>query len=290
MIIEEIISKLFLGVFNGVAWGLIIALIALGLSLILGIMEIVNFAHGELFMIGGVITVYIVVFSNLSFWLACVVAPLVVAALGMALERTVLRPVEGAPERTIIATLGLSFILMQTVLLIYGGSAYNVPSPISGVFKLPLIAYSKYRLVAAIMSILCLLFVLAILYKTKLGLWIRASQQHLEMAQALGINVKYVNMMAFALGSGVAALAGVIASPIIAMEWIVGIDALLLAFIVVLVGGLGSIKGTFVAGIIIGIVESTAGILLSPTFARAISLSILIAILALRPRGLFGVW
>jgi len=289
-LIEEILSRALLGLLNGVAWGLIIALIALGLSLILGIMEIVNFAHGELFMIGGVITVYMVVFSGLSFWLACIVAPLLVAALGMGLERGVLRPVEGAPVRTVIATLGLSFILMQVVLLTYGGAAYNVPGPVTGVFKLPLVVYSKYRLIAAIMSIACLTFVLGILYKTKLGLWIRAAQQHFEMAQALGINVKYVNTIAFGLGSGVAAFAGVIASPIMAMEWIIGIDALLLAFIVVLVGGLGSIKGTFVAGIIIGIVESTAGIFLSPTFARAISLSILIGILVFRPRGLFGVW
>ncbi|HID19086.1 TPA: branched-chain amino acid ABC transporter permease [Candidatus Bathyarchaeota archaeon] len=290
MVIDiEILSKLIFGVMNGFVWGLIIMLIALGLSLILGLMFIVNVAHGEFYMLGAVATWFIVNYFG-NFWLALALAPLIVGTIGLASERGILRKLIGNPEMTIVATFGLAFIFQQIGLMLGFGIASSVPNPTPFTVKLPVLSYPGYRFVAAGIASAILFSLYVFLHRTKLGLWVRASRQDVEMAQCLGIPVSRVYAFVFFLGTFLAGIGGTLASPLLAVEYLMGLDALILAFIIVIVGGLGSLKGTVVAAILIAEVEGIGSVFLSPTEARVLSLLVLIAVVLVRPRGLFGVW
>lgn len=285
----EILSKLLFGAINGFIWGLIIMLIALGLSLILGLMFIVNVAHGDFYMLGAVVAWFLISYFG-NFWIALLVAPLIIGAVGLVAERGVLRRLIGNPEMTIIATFGLAFIFQQIALMLGFGTAHSVPNPTPFTVKLPALSYPGYRFVAAGIASAILVGLYFFLHNTKLGLWIRASRQDIEMAQCLGIPVSSVYAFTFFLGTFLAGIGGVLASPIITVEYLMGLDALILAFIIVIVGGLGSLKGTVVAAILIAEVEGIGSVFLTPTDARVLSLLVLIAVVLVRPRGLFGVW
>lgn len=271
---------------NGLVWGLIIAIIALGLSLIFGLIEIVNVAHGALFMLGAVTGWYIVKYSS-SFWLALAISPLLIGGVGLLLERAVLRPIEDKPIMTILATFGLMLIFQQTVLGIFGGSPQSLPSPFPQWLPLLGFKYPAYRVFVGLLSVATIFSLWLFLHRTKYGTWMRAVKQDREMAAAIGIPVDAVYMFTFGLGSALAAMAGVLAAPIITVEFEMGLKILIAAFIVAVIGGLGSIGGSVLAAIMIGELEGISSVFVTPQASRIFSLVFMIIILIIRPYGLF---
>lgn len=283
---EWLTTVLFLLV-NGLVWGLIIALIAVGLSLIFGVMGIVNMAHGDIYMIGAVIALTLFPYLG-NFWLGLLIVPLIIAAVAIPVERLVLRPYEGHYSVTMIATTGISFILQQVILATYGGIPKQMVNPWPVTFNLFGVAYEGYRFLIAAISILILMSLWVFLYKTSYGILIRASIQDRDMASAMGIDVSRVLMTTFVLGSILAAVGGVLAAPVTQVFYLMGNDVVLLAFIVVIIGGLGSLAGTLVAALGLSSLEGVMSSVLTPIQSKAGILVVMIIILMFRPRGLFG--
>ncbi len=272
---------------NGIVTGMILALVASGLTLIFGIMDVVNFAHGELFMLGAYVGVVVLAATG-SFWLALAVATLVVALLGAALQIVTLRPLLGRdPLTTILATFGISLVLQNYALWQFGPVARKIQEPFTGSFQLFYLEYPWYRLVIAGLSAVIIgAFWLFLKYGTW-GIWIRATTQDRVMAQAMGIPVPWVHTAVFGIGAGMAAASGVLFGPLVGVNHAMGLDWVLKAFIVVVVGGMGNLGGSIAAAIFISLLESYASIWVSPAQAVIVSFVVLILTLLIRPTGLF---
>lgn len=283
----EIFAQLVLGALNGLVWGFILALIALGLTLVFGLLEIINISHGELYMLGAVLGWYILQLTG-NFWVSLLLAPLLVGLLGLVIERGVLRPIEGKPILTIIATFGVSLIFQQSVLSVFGGAPQRVPAPLAWEFSIFGFGYSGYRLFVAFCSALAITALWGFLHRFKYGMWMRAVRQDREMALALGIPISQVYMLTFGLGAALAALGGILAAPIVALEFRMGLDILPAVFIVVIIGGLGSLEGSLLAALLIGELEGLASVFVTPTTARIFSLVFMSVVLLFRPEGLLG--
>src|SRR5580693_5834325 len=272
---------------NGIVTGMILALIASGLTLIFGIMDVVNFAHGELFMLGAYLGV-IVMATTGNFWLALVVASLAIALLGAALQIVTLRPLLGRdPLMTILVTFGISLVLQNYALWQFGPVARKIPEPFTGHFTLFYLEYPWYRLVIAGLSAAIIGALWLFLKYGTFGIWIRATTQDRTMAQAMGIPVPWVHTAVFALGSGMAAASGVLFAPMVGVSHTMGLDWVLKAFIVVVVGGMGNFVGSIAAAIFISLIEAYTTIWLDPSRAVIVSFVILILTLLFRPTGLF---
>ena len=272
---------------NGIVTGMILALVASGLTLIFGIMDVVNFAHGELFMLGAYIGV-IVLGATGSFWLALILASLIVAILGGAMQIVTLRPLIGRdPLTTILATFGLSLILQNYALWQFGPSSRKINEPITAHFNLFYLEYPWYRLVIAGLSAAIIGSFYLFLKHGKFGVWIRATTQDRVMAQAMGIPVPWVLTGVFAIGAGMAAASGVLFGPLVGVNHTMGLDWVLKAFIVVVVGGMGNLGGSILAAIFISLLESYAAIWVNPSQAVIVSFVVLILTLLFRPTGLF---
>ncbi len=283
---------LFLALLEGTVAAFVLALTALGLSLVFGVMRIVNVAHGEFFMLGAVLAW---AFSSLlpampaaGFLLALVGAPLVVGGVAIAADRLVLRRLHYAPEATIVATIGLLYIIQQLVLTFYGPNARPVVPPIQFRVLFPWFGYSGYKLVVVAASAALLLATWYMLMRTRIGLVMRATQFDRETAQNFGIPVGRVYSLIFALGAMLAAVAGVLVVPIQQAHYLMGLDPLLLSFIVVIIGGLGSLRGTVIAAFIVGISDGVISVFFSPTLAKIIATLLVALVLVFRPAGLFG--
>lgn len=284
---SETISTLLFLLTDGLIWGCIIALIALGLSLIYGIMGIINMAHGDLFMIGAVLAVVLHAWLGV-FWPALVVAPLVVGIVALPLERWVLRPFEGKPLVTLVGTIGLSFIIQQVILMTFGGTPKRMAEPLSFVVNLFGVAFPGYRLFAAAIGLLLVGGLWLVIYRTQLGISIRATVARPEIADAMGINTSLLRVVTFGLGAALAAGAGVLAAPITQVFYLMGNDVLLFSYIVVIVGGLGSLEGAFVAALALSAIEGLLSAALTPIQARAAIMLVMAFVLLFRPRGLLG--
>ena len=276
-------DQILIQTLNGIVAGMILALVASGLTLIFGIMDVVNFAHGELFMLGAYAGVVIIAATG-NFWLALIVATLIVAVLGAALQITTLRPLLGRdPLTTILATFGLSLVLQNYALWQFGPVARKIPEPFTGSFSIFYLQYPWYRvLIAALSAIIIGGFWLFLKHGTY-GIWIRATTQDRVMAQAMGIPVPWVHTAAFAIGAGMAAASGVLFAPLVGVNHAMGIDWVLKAFIVVVVGGMGNLGGSIAASIFISLLESYASIWLDPAQAVIVSFVVLILTLLFRP-------
>jgi branched-subunit amino acid ABC-type transport system permease component len=273
---------------NGIVAGLILALVASGLTLIFGIMDVVNFAHGELFMLGAYIGV-VVLASTGNFWLALVVATLVVGILGAALQVVTLRPLIGRdPLNTILATFGISLILQNFALWEFGPVSRKLSEPITSYFNLFYLQYPWYRIVIAALSAAIIGGFWVFLKYSKFGVWIRATTQDRVMAQAMGIPVPLVYTGVFAIGAAMAAASGVLFGPLGSINHTMGLDWVLKAFIVVVVGGMGNLGGSIAAAIFISLLESYSSIWLDPSRAVIVSFVVLILTLLFRPTGLFA--
>jgi branched-subunit amino acid ABC-type transport system permease component len=272
---------------NGVVTGMILALVASGLTLIFGVMDVVNFAHGELFMLGAYMGVATLATTG-SFWLALVVAMIIIAALGAALQVVTLRPLLGRdPLYTILATFGISLVLQNYALWQFGPVARKIQEPFSGQFSLFYLQYPWYRLLIALLSAAMIGGLYLFLKYGRYGVWIRATTQDRVMAQAMGIPVPWVHTGVFAMGAGMAAASGVLFGPLVGVNHTMGLDWVLKAFIVVVVGGMGNLGGSIAASIFISLLEAYASIWVSPSQAIIVSSIVLILTLLFRPTGLF---
>jgi branched-subunit amino acid ABC-type transport system permease component len=280
-------DQILIQTLNGIVTGMILALVASGLTLIFGIMDVVNFAHGELFMLGAYMGVVVIAASG-SFWLALVLATLIVALLGAALQITTLRPLLGRdPLTTILATFGISLVLQNYALWQFGPVPRKIEEPLTGYFTVFYLEYPWYRLmIAALSAAIIGGFWLFLKYGTY-GVWIRATTQDRVMAQAMGIPVPWVHTAAFAIGAGMAAASGVLFGPLVGVNHVMGLDWILKAFIVVVVGGMGNLGGSIAASIFISLLEAYASIWVSPAQAGIVSFVVLILTLLFRPTGLF---
>jgi len=250
-------------VLNGLVWGLVIALIALGLALIFGIMEVINVAHGSLYMLGAVIAWYVLGATG-SFAAAVLAAPIAVGVFAMAMERVVLRPIENEKVLTIIATTGVMLVLQHSVLATFGGGIQRIPSPMPGAVKILGLHYPVYRIVVAGVSLAVIALLWLFLAHTRYGLWLRSVRQDAKMATALGIPVGRVYMLAVGLGGVLAGLGGVLAAPIVVIQYQMGFDILATVFIVVVIGGFGSLFGAAATMVLamalaIGLASANAG-------------------------------
>jgi len=282
------LDQLLIQTINGIVTGMILALVASGLTLIFGIMDVVNFAHGELFMLGAYVGV-IVLAATGNFWIALVAASLVIAMLGAVIYLTTLQPLLGRdPLTTILATFGVSLILQNYALWQFGPVSRKIAEPFAGHFTLFYLDYPWYRLVIALLSAAIIGGLWLFLKFSTFGVWIRATTQDRMMAQAMGIPVPWVLTVVFAIGAAMAAASGVLFGPLVGVNPTMGLDWILKAFIVVVVGGMGNLAGSIAAAIFISLLEAYASLWVSPAQAIIVSFVVLILTLLFRPTGLFA--
>ncbi len=283
---------LFLAVLEGLVTASALALMALGLSLVFGVMRIVNVAHGELFMLGAVIawaiTDAIPGPPAIGFLVALALSPLLVAGVALIFERLVLSRLHYEPEATIVATIGLLYVIQQLALMFYGPDARPVAAPVNFRVLFPWFGYSGYKLVVIAASLVLVAATWLVLTRTKLGLLMRATQFDREMAQAFGISVDRIYAVVFAFGAGLAGLAAVLIVPIQQAHYLMGEAPLLLSFIVVILGGLGNLAGTLAAAAVIGLGDGIISVFFSPTLAKIIATLAVALAIVWRPQGLFG--
>ena len=274
-------------IINGIVSGMILALVASGLTLIFGIMDVVNFAHGDLFMLGaymGVITLA----ATGNFWVALAASCLAVAALGAVIQMTALRPLLGRdPLTTILATFGISLVIQNAALWYFGPVARKINEPFTGQFPLFHLQYPWYRIAIAVLSAAIIGALYLFLKYGTYGIWIRATTQDRVMASAMGIPVPWVHTAVFAIGAAMAAASGVLFGPLVGVSHAMGLDVILRAFIVVVVGGMGNLGGSILAAIFVSMLEAFAAIWVSPAQAVIFSFMALILTLLFRPTGLF---
>jgi branched-chain amino acid transport system permease protein len=281
------IEQFLVQTLNGLVNGMILALVASGLTLIFGIMDVVNLAHGDLVMLGAFAGASTIGVTG-SFTLALITAVAVIALLGAVLQVMTLRPLLGRdPLMTILATFGVSLVLEQYALWQFGASARQIPEPIRGHFRLFYLDYPWYRIVAAVFAGAVIGALYLFLRRSRYGVWMRAATQDRIMAAAMGIPVRSVHTMAFAIGAGMAAASGVVFGPIGSVTQTIGFDFLLRALIVVVVGGMGNLGGCVLASIFISLLEAYAALVVSPSQAVIFSFVALILTMLFRPTGLF---
>jgi branched-chain amino acid transport system permease protein len=267
-------------------WGLIIALIALGLSVIFGLLDIINIAHGDFFMVGTVLAWFVLEATG-NFWIGFLLVPLICLILGALIQRIVIQPIRGAAALSIVATFGVSLILQEVVRMTFGATPRRILPPVEGTMPLFGIQYDIYRLYAAGFSIAALAAFFFFLNYTKIGTWMRAVRHDRETATAMGIPAKLVYVMTFAIGFALAGFGGVVAAPITTVDFRGGVDLLPVCFIAVIIGGLGNLPGTAAAAILLALMEGVIQSVANPTVARISSLVLMSAVLLLRPQGLF---
>ena len=281
-------DQLLIQTINGIVTGMILALVASGLTLIFGIMDVVNFAHGELFMLGAYVGVIVLAVTG-DFWIALVAASLIIALLGAVIYLMTLRPLLGRdPLTTILATLGVSLVLQNFALWQFGPVARKIQEPFTGHFTIFYLDYPWYRLVIALLAAAIIGALWLFLKFGTYGIWIRATTQDRVMAQAMGIPVPWVLTTVFAIGAGMAGASGVLFGPLVGVNHTMGLDWILKAFIVVVVGGMGNLAGSIAAAIFISLLEAYAALWVSPAQAIIVSFIVLILTLLFRPTGLFA--
>ncbi|GGH48563.1 branched-chain amino acid ABC transporter permease [Frigidibacter albus] len=277
---------------EGLVMSAVLALTAVGLALVFGVMRVVNVAHGEFFMLGAVaawfVTTWIPGPPAVGFIAALVLCPLLVASVAALADTLVLKRLNYDPDATIVATIGLLYILQQAALSLYGPDARPVEAPFTLRVQFPWFGYSGYKLAVIAAAAVILAGVWLLLARTKIGLVMRATQIDRETARAFGINVDRVYAGVFALGAGLAAVAAVLIVPIQQAHYLMGHDPLLLSFIVVIIGGLGSLRGTLVAALLIGLSDGVISVFFSPTLAKILATLFVALVLVFRPQGLMG--
>jgi branched-chain amino acid transport system permease protein len=273
---------------NGLVLGLLFALVALGFTLILGVMQVINFTHGILFALGAYFA-----FSMqryVGFWFALLLAPLLVGVVGLILERLVIhRTYGGNPLFGLLLTFGLATALEEVIRMVWGKTGYSVAAPkfAAGSLDLGFMIYSKYRLILAVLALVVILLVWLFLEKTPYGAIIKAGASDAEMVMALGKNLPRMRSFVFVIGAILAGVAGVIAAPIWSVRPTMGTAILMPAMIIVVLGGIGSFWGSILAGLIVGL-STSISVMFWARISDIIPFVILICVLLFRPRGLMG--
>lgn len=298
---------LVLASLEGAVTAAVLSLAAVGLSIVFGVMRVVNVAHGEFFMLGAVFAWFIAsafgAHPAVGFVAALVIAPFLVGAVAAAADRLILQRIDYSPERTIVATIGLLYIIQQTTLMTFGPDARPVEPPFSQVIAIPWFEFGEngfgiywpwglgitsYKLFVIAAAAVVLAGVWLLMARTRFGLIMRATQQDREISQAFGVPVAQVFACVFGLGAALAAAGAVLVVPIQQAHYLMGHDPLLLSFVVVIIGGLGSLPGTVIAAVLIGMTDGIVSVFFSPTLAKIIATVAVAMVLVFRPRGLMG--
>lgn len=282
-------STLLAQVFTGLVLGMIYVLLAIGLSLIFGLMTVVNFAHGALFMLGAYFGVFLLTYTK-SFWVALIVAPLMVGALGLLMERFLIRRLYGrSPDDPLLLTFGLSLILIEGVKVFWGkiGLTLDPPRALAGAVDLGFMAFPAYRLFLIAVTVAVLVGLYFFLGRTNIGLIIRAGSRDPLMVRALGIDLGRIWLVVFGIGTALAGLAGILAGPMRGAYAEMGVTMVIESFVVIVVGGMGSLLGAVVAGLLIGQVVGLTTLFL-PKAAEIMVFLVMAVVLLVRPSGLFG--
>ncbi len=283
------LATLLAQVFTGLVLGMICVLLAIGLSLIFGLMTVVNFAHGALYMLGAYLGVFVLTYTK-SFWVALIVAPLMVGALGLLTERFLIRPLYGrSPDDPLLLTFGLSLILVEGVKLIWGkiGLTLDPPRALAGAVNLGFMSFPAYRIFLIGVTVAVLIGLYFFLGRTNIGLIIRAGSRDPLMVRALGIDLGRVWLVVFGIGTALAGLAGILAGPMRGAYAEMGVTMVIESFVVIVVGGMGSLLGAVVAGLLIGQVVGLTTLFV-PKAAEIMVFVVMAVVLLVRPSGLFG--
>ena len=274
---------------NALSQAALLFFLGVGLTLIFGIMRIVNFAHGTLFMLGAFVS-YTAVRLTGSFWAALVLSPLIVGLIGTAFELVILRRLYKRDAHAfLMVTFGLALVVGEAVRLIWGSDALQVPAPtaLSGVIFLLDEPFPVYRLFLAVSGIVVAIAIWQLLERTRLGLLIRATSQNAEMVHALGVDVTLVRSGVFGIGCGLAALGGVLAAPLVTASHGMAATAVIDAFVIVIIGGMGSFLGSLIGAVLVAFVQ-VFGNYYFPNLALAFMYLIMLVVLVVRPGGLLG--
>ena len=283
LLLEQVISGLVLGSMY--------ALLGSGLALIYGTMRVLNFGHGEMFMLGGFSSALLIAWAGLPPLVAVPIGILLVTAFAGLVHRVALRPLLGAKDvmfSAIAMTLGLSITLQNAALLIWGERTRPVPYYVEGIVQVGELRYPWMRLLIFAVSMGTLIAVAYALAKTRLGWAIRATSQDVEAAKAVGIDTRRTHLITFACSAGLGALAGAMLAPIMSVGPFMGVPMLLKAFVVIVLGGLGSFAGAIIGGLALGVIEALGITLTSAAWRDVIAFVVLIAMIWIRPWGLLG--
>lgn len=276
-------------ILNGLSRAMLLFVIAAGLSLIFGLMGVVNFAHGAMYSLGGFLAVVSVGVVQ-SFWLALLVAPILVGVVGLLVEYVTIRPLyDRDPIYGVLLTFGLTIVIEEGILLIWGPGPqqFTAPEILQGPMQIFGTFYPRYRLFVIAFGVVVAMALWLILQRTRIGMIVRAGNFDSEMVEAMGIDVRQVFTGMFAVGVGLAAMGGVVAGPIFSVYPGMGTSILIEAFIVVVVGGLGSIRGSLVGALIVGVSQSIGSTYISE-YVSILLFALMIIVLLVRPYGIFG--
>ena len=284
--LQAFLGQLLLGLVNGAFY----AMLSLGLAVIFGLLGIVNFAHGALYMLGAFVAWIMLDKFGISYWYALVLAPLTVGALGMVIERIFLKHLYKIdPIYGLLLTFGLSLIAEGIFREMYGvsGQPYNAPELLSGATNLGFMILPNYRAWVVLVSLVVCLGTWFIIERTRLGAYLRAGTENAALVQAFGINVPLMVMLTYGAGAALAALAGVLAAPIIQVNPLMGSNLIIVVFAVVVIGGMGSILGSVITGLGLGLIEGLTRVVY-PEASSIVVFAIMIIVLMVKPAGLFG--
>jgi branched-chain amino acid transport system permease protein len=284
--LQAFLGQLMLGLVNGSFY----AMLSLGLAVIFGLLGIVNFAHGALYMIGAYVAWIGFEYFGLNYWLALVVAPLVVGVLGVVIERTLLKRLYKIdPIYGLLLTFGLALIAEGVFRDQFGvsGQSYSVPDALQGATNLGFMILPNYRAWVIVASLTVCFGTWFVIERTRLGAYLRAGTENPALVQAFGINVPVMVMLTYAAGAGLAAMAGVLAAPVIQITPLMGSNLIIVVFAVVVIGGMGSILGSILTGLMLGIIEGLTKVFY-PEASNIVVFVIMAIVLMIRPAGLFG--
>ncbi|BFN14949.1 MULTISPECIES: branched-chain amino acid ABC transporter permease [Marinobacter] len=279
-------GQLLIGIINGAFY----ALLSLGLAVIFGLLKIINFAHGAMYMLGALVTVVLFDLLGVNYWVALFVAPVLVGAFGMLIEYFLLRRIAGQDHiYSLLLTFGVALIIQGVLTNIYGvsGLRYSMPDMFKGGINLGFMFLPYYRAWVIVVALLVCFGTWFIIEKTKLGSYLRAGTEDSQLMQGFGINVPLLVSLTYGFGVMLAAFAGVLAAPIYSVTPVMGSNILIVVFAVVVIGGMGSIGGAIITGILMGVIEGLTKTFYPPASSAVIFL-VMVLVLMIRPTGLFG--
>jgi len=284
--LQAFLGQLVLGLVNGAFY----AMLSLGLAVIFGLLDIVNFAHGALYMLGAFGAWILLDRFGVNFWFALILSPLVVGALGVAIERAFLKRLYGLdPLYGLLLTFGLALIFEGLFRYQYGssGQSYPVPELLSGATNLGFMVLPNYRAFVVLASVVVCVGTWFLIERTRLGAYLRAGTENARLVQAFGVNVPVMVMLTYGAGAALAAMAGVLAAPIIQVTPHMGSNLIIVVFAVVVIGGMGSIIGSVLTGLGLGVIEGLTRVFY-PEASNVVVFVVMVIVLILRPTGLFG--
>ena len=285
---DYVLTILLPQLLHGLVFGAALGLLALGLTVIFGLLGVMNFAHGELYMLGAYAGIAVIGVTH-SFWVALIAAPILVGVVGAVTEMTTLRPLYNRePLYGLILTFGLALVFREGARQIWGGDMRRILPPFTGSTPLLGMTYPNYRLFLLAASSAILLALWLFFTRTRAGIVVRAAVQDAEMLDGLGVDVRRVFTLTFAASGALAALAGLLLAPVFTVYPQMGVEMILLAFIVVILGGMGSLGGSVVAAFVIGITQSLFSLWMNPQRVAIAIFGIMIVVLIVRPRGFAG--